>query len=243
MRRDRAIRKQMQNLHAFRLAVEGELMPQGDFLSGLVTARVKGVISALVGPLNVPAGKDLRHLGDVALRVSAVDAEGVEFHQLARVVFIESHRTRFSGLAVHAHLGTPRGEGMRTDALGLVEIEEHGGALRGCDEKVFKFAHRMRTDDLVLVVRQIPGREFALAQIHVEVVQPEVGHHRFELALAVDVAQHARDEQFATHNELRVDHREDSFFLLRRQVREQRDAFGPLQTLEEIAELVGLHLD
>ena len=42
-----------------------------------------------------PAGEDAGYLGDVGLGVAAVDAEGVEFHQLAGVVFVEAFRASF----------------------------------------------------------------------------------------------------------------------------------------------------
>ena len=42
------------------------------------------------GPLAYgPAGEDFSNFGDVALRVAAVDADGVELHDFAGVVFVQ----------------------------------------------------------------------------------------------------------------------------------------------------------
>ena len=43
-----------------------------------------------VGFVDGPSGKDFGDFGDVALRVAAVDAEGVQFQQLAAVVFVQA---------------------------------------------------------------------------------------------------------------------------------------------------------
>ena len=62
-----------------------------DFLgAGLVAALVELEAAAALRAVDGPAGEDARHLGDVRLGVAAVDAEGVQLHQFASVVFVEA---------------------------------------------------------------------------------------------------------------------------------------------------------
>ena len=59
-------------------------------LAGVVQARVEREAAALPRAVDRPAGERARHLGDVLLRVAAVDAERVQLHQLAAVVLVEA---------------------------------------------------------------------------------------------------------------------------------------------------------
>ena len=64
--------------------------PSDLFCAGLVAVGIEFESAAALGAVDGPAGEDARHLGDVGLGVAAVDAEGVQFHQFAGVVFVES---------------------------------------------------------------------------------------------------------------------------------------------------------
>src|SRR5579863_6430981 len=44
----------------------------------------------VVAPRDTPSGENMRERDDVLLSVAAVDAERVQFHQLARVVFVDA---------------------------------------------------------------------------------------------------------------------------------------------------------
>ncbi len=65
----------------------------------------------------------------------------------------------------------------------------------------------------------------ALVHEHVEVVKPEIGHHFFNLPLAVDGAQKLRLRQFPSNDARRIIHGEQDFFLLRRQAGKKLLAF------------------
>src|SRR5215216_6465277 len=63
-----------------------------------------------------PTGKTARHFLHVFLRVAAVDSERVQFHQLARVVFVD---------AAPLLLWSKRTTGVWTDALKIIKVEQH----------------------------------------------------------------------------------------------------------------------
>ena len=85
---------------------------------------------------------------------------------------------------------------MWPNGLLVVQIGQHGRALRSRHEQVLKLSERMRPNGGPLILDEIPGRELLLMQVHIEVIQPEVGHHGFELAIAVDIPQKAFGQQF-----------------------------------------------
>src|SRR5580693_490405 len=64
-----------------------------------------------------PAGDDARQRGHVVLRVAAADPESMQFHDLAREIFIE------------AALALLPGAGLRAERLLVVEEEQHGRML------------------------------------------------------------------------------------------------------------------
>ena len=72
----------------------GIVHAQHGLLAFIVHAVVVKEIAALARLANGPAREAARHFRDVLLRVAAVDAERVQLHQLARVVFVQpAHRT------------------------------------------------------------------------------------------------------------------------------------------------------
>ena len=86
----RIVRQQVQHFQPFLLAVLLDAMSEDDLVSGLVHARLEVEAAAFVGLLDGPAGKDLCDFGDIFLRVAAVHAERVQFHQFAAVVFVQA---------------------------------------------------------------------------------------------------------------------------------------------------------
>ena len=141
--------------------------------------------AAALRPVDCPASEDARHLGHVGLRVAAIDAQRVQLHQLARVVFIQALRRL--ALVHSAARNRPssrarRAERIRADALGVVEIEQHGRAVRHGFKQVFKFAQRVRANHVALVADEVVRHLLVLAQVDVEVIEPEVGHHFLQAA-------------------------------------------------------------
>src|SRR6185503_16750 len=69
-----------------------------------------------------PTGKTTRHFLHVFLRVTTIDSERVQFHQLARVVFVDTAslllRSKTTSICI------------RTDALKVVEVKQHRRTLR-----------------------------------------------------------------------------------------------------------------
>ena len=78
----------------------------------------------------------------------------------------------------------------------VVEIDEHGGAVRNGFEQVFKFAECAGADGVALVADEVVGHLLVLAQVDVEVIEPEVGHHFLKLGVGVDVAGEALGDEF-----------------------------------------------
>ena len=73
----------------------------------------------------------------------------------------------------------------------VVEIEQHRRALRRGAEHVAEVAEHVRPNRVALVLGDVVARR-AFAGEDVEVVEPEIDQHFFELALAVDRAQQLR---------------------------------------------------
>ena len=70
----------------------------------------------------------------------------------------------------------------------------------------------MGTDHVLLVTGE-QNSVRAFVDEDVEVVEPEIGHHFFQLALAVDGSQQLGLNQFVYHDALRVVHGQQCFFL------------------------------
>ena len=149
---------------------------------------------ALLRPLDAPAREDSRDLDDVLLRVTAIDAEGVQLEQLARVILVDSRRLPPAPLLRHLIPAEPRSAEWREelarlrrgrtgrDALRIVEIKEHRGAFSRRDEQIFEFAERPRPDGFFYIRRQQKPIG-ALAYKDVEMIRPEVDHHFPQLPL------------------------------------------------------------
>ena len=159
----------------------------------------EGLIAAHQGALLIgPAGEHARQFRHVFLAVAAVHAQRVQFHQLARVVFIQPARLGLGRIRRHHRnqraaplaggvavgIGDPGGEV-------IIEVVQHGRMLRRRPQQVAEPAHRMRPDGVPFVAGHQRSIE-PLAGKHIEMVVPEIDHCFFELARTVDGAQHAR---------------------------------------------------
>ena len=165
---------------SFVLAVALEFLPEHDLVSLVVRPVVEHEPRAAIGPLDAPSGENARDVDDVLLRVPAVHAECVQLHQFAGVILVDA--------SPHPRSPSPqrgegaRGRGPRRYALGIIQIEQHGGAARRRDEQVFEAAERPWPDRFLDIGRQ-QKPVGSLAHKDVEVVRPEVDHHLAQLAL------------------------------------------------------------
>src|SRR5688572_17499415 len=126
-------------------AARGNLVTEHDLLAVIVCSRVeekrtrnpaRGLASQRVYSRRAatrlkdgPTCKATRNFLHVFLRVTTVDTERVQFHQLARVVFVDT-AARLLKRRVHHHLRTAAAR-IRTHALKVVEIKQHRRTLRG----------------------------------------------------------------------------------------------------------------
>src|SRR6185295_2521047 len=75
-------------------AAERDPPPQHDFLARIVQAWLETKLGIAARPQKRPAGKAARDFTHVLLRVAAIDAKSMKFHQLASVIFIEPAAAR-----------------------------------------------------------------------------------------------------------------------------------------------------
>ena len=122
----------------------------GDAENGLfpfvVSPVVVGERPALIRLVDGPAGEAARHFDDILLRVAAVHAEGVQLHQLARVVLIQAARGLLGALC--SAFGADR---LRRYALPVVQIKHHGGAIGGGFEQIAELPQHVRADGVALI--------------------------------------------------------------------------------------------
>jgi hypothetical protein len=193
-----------------------------------------------------PAGEGAGDLDDVLLAVAAVDAQGVELHQLAGVVLVDpllplllrregrarepvlarrehplavvARHGRIGivgyGRATAAEAGAPAGRAVllvlhrrrlarRRRRLGVIEVDQHRRALGGGLEEAAEAAEGLRADGVALVGEEI-GADLGVGRRDVEVVEPEIGHHLFELVLGLDGAHQLLGHQLADQLLLRT---------------------------------------
>ena len=169
--------------------------------------------------VNCPSGEAARHLGHVFLRVAAVHAQRVQLHQLARVILIQPALISFLRLLRIRHRRRPAPPhsprsvapslahgAFRSDALRrarvraqpVVQVKQHRRALRRAFQQSLEFTQRVRPDHVPFIGSQQPA-VVALSRKHVEVVEPKVVHHLFELPLAVNRARDFRHAQLGNH--------------------------------------------
>src|SRR5258707_11901812 len=224
------MRQNIQHLHAFLFAVLLDFMAKDILLARLVSAIAVSEATAALRLVNAPTGTDFGQFGHVFLRVAAINTQRVQLHDFARIVFVQPTGPVLL-LFVALLLLPPRKSAVvetapgtlawpingqlriRPHALPVVQVEQHGRALRRAYQQVFEFSQHVRTDHITLVSRDhVPVRAFA--DKNVEVVVPEVGHDLFKLAVAIDGAQQLGLGQFAPDYNLRLDNRLHGFTLL-----------------------------
>jgi hypothetical protein len=118
---------------------------------------------------------------DVPLRVTAVNAERVQFHKLAGVVFIQSA----SAVVGASH---PRHRRVGIGAQPIVQIKEHRRTLGSGEQEIFESAESMRPNGVPVVSGGQPTIGSFRGE-NIEVVAPKIHHDFIELSLAIDRAQ------------------------------------------------------
>ncbi len=122
-----------------------------------------------------PSGEATGDFGHVFLGIAAVNAQRVQLHQFAAVVFVQA-------LLPPLHR-------IRSGRLPVIQIKQHGGTLGGGFEQILEMSQHVRADHIALVGRHhVAVRTFV--QVDVEVVEPEIGEHLFQLAVTVNGAKH-----------------------------------------------------
>src|SRR6185437_8331373 len=117
VRRRGAMRQDVEHLLAvLDAAARPEGVAQEHLHAGIVHGGTKDEGAALVGSVNAPAGEGTCRRDDVALRVAAVHANGVELHELAAVIFVETPGTGGSSLRLPG--GGACGSALREPASG-----------------------------------------------------------------------------------------------------------------------------
>src|ERR1051325_621502 len=96
---------------------------------------------------NGPTGKAARYLLHVFLRVTAINSERVQFHQLARVVFVDAA----SLLLLRPEDSRTTTTGIGTHALEVVEIKKHRRALGGRFEQLRKLRQQVWANGVAIV--------------------------------------------------------------------------------------------
>ncbi len=219
----------VQRLAAFLLSARFDAMPQHVLVSGFMHPFLESEAAALFGLLQGPSGEDTGDLSNIFLGIAAVHTERVEFQQFAAIVLIQAAALAFGLLhrggtalpgrpapvVIVVALWDAVGEiRIRSYAQPVVEIEEHGRTLRCRHQQVLKLTHGVRTDHVALVA----GEQVAVGSFpneHIEVIEPEIGHHFFQLAVAVNGTQQFALHQFAGYDLLRIVERHESLALLR----------------------------
>ena len=175
----RAFREDIERGLTFRFAIPSDVLAEEMLVAIVVTRGIEHEPTARnrqrVWPREPPAGQDARQRDDIVLRVAAIGAERVQFHQLARIVFVDPSLAAVQALAA--------GSGV----LRVVEIEQHRRVVRGRAEKIAETSQRVGADRLGLVGAD-PQPVERLVREDIEMVVPEIDHDLLQLARAVEGA-------------------------------------------------------
>ena len=209
------VRHNVDHLFAIGLAAaRGNGHAQNGFLTVVVQAGHELELAAALRLVDGPAGEAARHLRDVFLGVAAVHPQGVQLQQLAAVILVQA-----TALRARSAAESLRGSG--TDRLPVIQVEQHGRAFGGGFQQVAELAQHVRADGVALV---FGGQVTVGSLVHedVEMVEPEIGQHFVQLAIAIDGAQNLTLLEVAHHNLRRSGGELDAAAQLRRRGHEQR---------------------
>ncbi|MCG3160063.1 MAG: hypothetical protein JMDDDDMK_01095 [Acidobacteria bacterium] len=175
-------------------AARGDAFAEHDLFALVVRARAE-CESHVAARAKRPSGEAARDGDHVILRVSAVNAERVQLHQLARVIFVQSWT---AGWRQRIAVGVELLRWRRPLHLAheIVEVKEHRRALRDGCQQFFEIAQRVWADHVAFVRSQQPAVSVFLSE-DIEVVEPEINHHFLQLLFTEDGAQQFGLLQFA----------------------------------------------
>ena len=174
-------------------------MPQDKFFALVMHLVVVEEATALAGFVDGPAGEAARDLDDILLRVAAVDAQRMEFHQFTRVIFVQA-TLYFPVLGF--------GVQIRLHGLKIVQVEKHGRTLGRGLKQGAELAEHVGADGVAVIRRdQEAVRSFVVVDI--EMIEPEVRHFLGQLAVAVDCTHQFRFQQVISHHLLRGVHEQN----------------------------------
>jgi hypothetical protein len=111
------------------------------------------------------AGEDACQFLHIALRIAGTHAHAVQFHDLARIVFVDAVR----------------------GVLVVVEILQHGRVMRGKAQQIAEAPQCAGAQPVLVIAHH--GADLALAGGHVEVVEPEPGELFLHLRGRIKIAQ------------------------------------------------------
>ena len=222
----RIARQNIQDFFAVFHSTGVNLMPEDGFRAVVVNAIVEEEFGVAARLLDRPSGKGLCDIDDVVLRVAAIDAERVQFHQLAAIIFVQAaflillpFRIRIIWIRHSAADRSPGNRGMPNSprchrmrwrcccsCLQLFPRDGIGGQPI-VQEKQHRRTLRRGFEQIaefphrmranrVALVRSDQPAVGALGGKDIEVVVPEVHHHFVELALAVNGARHLGHGKF-----------------------------------------------
>ena len=135
-----------------------------------------------------PTRQNVGEFGNVALVVSAIDAERVKFEDFAREVLVDAARQSDGITAPAAALLNYR---IGSNRLHLVEIEQHGRMQHRRLEQIGKLAQHIRPNGAEFVIANLVLRT-GLARRDAEMVRPEVHQPLYERCVALNRDIHAR---------------------------------------------------
>src|SRR5579863_324187 len=218
VRRVRIAGKQIEHLFPIPHPAGIDLVPENHLRIRIMEALVKPKLRVSLGLANGPAGETARHLNDVFLRISAVNAKRMQFHQLAAVILIQTALLFFGLIRIRARrrkrgpaeraaksgtISTTRRlfllqplPSLRIDTLPIIQVKKHGRAFCRGLEQVAEFTHSMRANGVALIRSEQPAIR-ALSGKDVEMVEPEIHHLLVELFFAVNGAIHLGHGQFS----------------------------------------------
>ena len=192
------LRQNVQGKVTLALALAGDVMAEPILVACIVAGIVEPESDLFFGQLprlEGPAGQHPRQLGDVVLRITGVDPERVQLHQLAGIVLVQAGLSCFCLAGILQCIAGPF---IGRPGQVIIEIEKHCRMPRGGAEQIAKRSHRMGTDRVALVTgHQCPIQPFSGK--NVEMVEPEINHHFFQLPGAVDGAQQSQRRGLLGH--------------------------------------------
>src|ERR1051326_7137126 len=113
-----------------------------DDVAPILLRWISGVASTFEA--HRPASEDMSERGDIALRVAAIDAQRVQLHDLAGIVLVDPRHLSLLPARAGRHVAP------------VVEIDQHGGMLRGGEQEFAELAERIDRKSTRLNSSHIP---------------------------------------------------------------------------------------